>query len=735
MGPAMSEKQKKGFSGVEMVGLVVCIGGALVAAVVTLSIFRGEVEGNPGPSALLARDVISFLGITPALLVSVCCAVLGARSFLSGRSGSFTTNVSGVVGTSIGLAVLLGAFSPTAGGVVGAYSGGLLASYLTTVPAAIFGLVVLAIPIWLTWLRDFRFLFRERGKSGQSPAALIEEPIVGGVSPEEEAALLPRAKSAERKKEQVLEDARDPYRRPTWALQNTTSTPYPEDVRLRGKIPAGAVPLTTSDDETQISPSVSDSTVHRWTPGGAKSTGEPADGDLADGGEQEAEQRPEASAGQPTRPGGSPRSGGSSGLKAAESGAPTAELEANPDLTRVLLGGARHSTVETEAETSEKSGLKVIRPEFTPPAPLWEQGEVGEGDEDSLEGEEETLDEELLEREPFEVESESAPPVERASASPAADLLEAVTPDRERSGADEADDAGAPTLEARLVEEEDEEELEDLVDEGDFEEAVDLDGHEDEEDEDDEEEIDGDEDFEYELAEEDEDSTDLAVNARSGDEDDEDDEDEEDDEDDEDDELGEDEEWEYEYVEVDEDELGDGEWEEVDEDEEKLLGIPRAGAASEEGEETPAVEEAPGAPEPAPLVATEEIAPSPDEASPVELTPVAARGKSSGEVQMDLFADPRGEAEPAEEPVVVIQPSPAPTVRASERARIVAELILDEERVAVSMVQRRFGIDFAESCAILDELQQVGFIGPYVDGRSRDILMSREEWLAAVTPG
>ena len=106
---------------------------------------------------------------------------------------------------------------------------------------------------------------------------------------------------------------------------------------------------------------------------------------------------------------------------------------------------------------------------------------------------------------------------------------------------------------------------------------------------------------------------------------------------------------------------------------------------------------------------------------------------------MDLFPDaevsasaPEESAELVEdEPIVELQPQPrqlSPTNRALEAA----DLILGENRVAVSMLQRQFELDFKESCKILDELQELGFIGPYVDGKSRDILMTREEWLAAV---
>ncbi len=56
--------------------------------------------------------------------------------------------------------------------------------------------------------------------------------------------------------------------------------------------------------------------------------------------------------------------------------------------------------------------------------------------------------------------------------------------------------------------------------------------------------------------------------------------------------------------------------------------------------------------------------------------------------------------------------------------------ILEQKRVAVSMLERRFQIDFDKACRVLDELQEAGLIGPYIGGRTRDILLTREEWLA-----
>ena len=787
----MSEKQKKRVSGVELLGLVVCIGGALIAAVVTLSIFREEVE-DPGESALLARDVISFLGTVPALLLSIACTVLGARAFLSGRSVGFVTNVSGVVGTSIGLAVLLGAFSETAGGAVGAYSGGLVARYLTVVPAAVFGLAVLAVPIWLTWLRDFDLLFREKRKTRPSAAALIDEPITDGVSREEADALLPASGAAEETPGSALpipNDAlRDPdgvLQTPEWALQNSTTKPYPEDVRLKGKIPPGAAPLTTSDDETETSPPLSDPTVQRWTPGGADGPADSSDGDLVVGGEQEEGQRQETRPVESAGPGDLSRSGERSILTgeteaAAEEGedeeeataeAPPEEvesdLEANPDLTRVLLGGTKSAALELDSAEAEKSGLKVIRPEVTPPRPLWEHEEAPEaGTAAKAEDEGPTVSTDVVE--PTQPVAEEAVDLAVTTAVAAETKLEATEEDagEEESEEDVPDTVQAAEVELEEDDVEEEEEEDDealLAAEAELEEEEEEEEDEEEEDDetlqaadgelDDEEEEDDDE-YEYiEVAENEADVLVPSASAEEGEEDD--------------DELGEDEEWEYEYVEVDEYEEEDDEEEPdsdeapeihevsaeegpVAEEEPETLEVsaekepaPAEVSAEEEpipGEEAPAPLEVEAAAEPIPAAeaVSEELVP--DESEPeeevLELTPVAAGAVETGEVQMDLFDEPvdaASQPEAREEPVVVLQPTPRSTIDASERALVVAEMILEQERVAVSMVQRRFGIDFAESCTILDELQGVGFIGPYVDGKSRDILMTREEWLAAVT--
>jgi hypothetical protein len=42
-------------------------------------------------------------------------------------------------------------------------------------------------------------------------------------------------------------------------------------------------------------------------------------------------------------------------------------------------------------------------------------------------------------------------------------------------------------------------------------------------------------------------------------------------------------------------------------------------------------------------------------------------------------------------------------------------------------------MDFEECCVILDRLQEMGLIGPYLGGNRRDILLTRDEWLEHVS--
>ena len=76
--------------------------------------------------------------------------------------------------------------------------------------------------------------------------------------------------------------------------------------------------------------------------------------------------------------------------------------------------------------------------------------------------------------------------------------------------------------------------------------------------------------------------------------------------------------------------------------------------------------------------------------------------------------------------------SPAQDLSPDELLAASGDLFLKEGRVAVSLLQRRFDLDFQAACEVLDRLQEAGLIGTYKGGQQRDILLTQEEWQSKV---
>ena len=102
----------------------------------------------------------------------------------------------------------------------------------------------------------------------------------------------------------------------------------------------------------------------------------------------------------------------------------------------------------------------------------------------------------------------------------------------------------------------------------------------------------------------------------------------------------------------------------------------------------------------------------------------ADAGPARGPLVAAWEAEPEAEAEPQVE-LVPQPPAGAPVGGPSEDlVRRAAALFLERQRVAVSLLQREFDLDFEQSTAVLDRLQAQGLIGPYLGGQRREILMS-----------
>jgi len=614
--------------------------------------------------------------------------------------------------------------------------------------------------------REPRRIQTKRRKPTSAPATLGEaftRDAGEGVSHDEAAALAPDAKALAYM-ENVWRNAAESFRQ----AEPLPPSPYPEDVRVRGGIPDGATPLAAAaaadDDEAAVAERSEDEAPESAA---AAPTGPTAqqDPDVApfDFADEFGAQAPLV---------GDDAPGGADDPFAGSLGAPTplhpaeaAALEPSlrreapapspgglPDGVQYLEGyGSAYSAPMTEAGSADiPGGAQPVEPS-APPAPSWETGfdgdeydysddELGDpqplGTDDAPSTEDDALDldapiadvdpatghwprradegvGEGLEPESSEDEAAfdeaallSEPGVEIAEVGEdvepdvAADAVEqpdmfaeraAEVPSRGATDADAVTDAiepadvDEPAATARP--------LESLpVDAAELDEAgppaADDAPEEDETDAEDDEVV------EYEYVDEDGNPID-ASELEDGDweevEDDTDEEAELEDETDSED----DEDVEYEYVDedgnpIDASELEDGEWEEVEEEDDNV-------AAENDEDETAELDD-------------DDAAASTD--------------------------DEEWEEAELDEPEVVIEPRPAPQTSAAATptpghdARLLEAglLLVNEGRVAVSLLQKNLDVEFDEACELLDELQEAGLIGPYKNGKARDILMDADQW-------
>ena len=198
---------------------------------------------------------------------------------------------------------------------------------------------------------------------------------------------------------------------------------------------------------------------------------------------------------------------------------------------------------------------------------------------------------------------------------------------------------------------------------------------------------------------------------------------------------------------------------ELEEDEEESEESAELEEDEEEDEESAELEEGEEYEEAAELEEGEEYEEEDEEAA--ELEEEDAEEEAAAELEEDApeeepaaqgAAEAEAEAWPAEERAaaqaeLVPQAPPEPEVVVTPNAPAEAEagegdllfraglLIVEQKRVAVSMLQRKFELDFKRATELLDELQTVGLIGPYLGGTKRDILLDRDEWETLRGPG
>ena len=632
----------------DILGSLLFIVGAFLAISIGMFWFEGAPE-NPNFSTAIVITAIEKIGTAMGLLFGLTAATLGGIFFFSSSPVAVLRHGGGALGLLLGLSLVVGAFSADAAGQLGSLFPVLMGpSVLASITSLVVGLFVVAVTAWGAWLPRSFGISAKLGEPNPVSAAL-REGDEGGVTSAEAAALLP------------LDENEEPI-----------VAAHPIDVRLKGGIPEGTLPIESQSSDEPFYGSAENQ-------GHTEAGSVTAEVDVvsAHAVDEDLVAAPFGATGVEDEPG---------ALDTAGVGAETGDSEP----VREVRGSA--TPVTTPIESSALGNL---------PRPSWETMSEDEQEEAqpaaSIVEPAPILVEHVIPVAAPEVARELTTPAEytikgepefdwgasgesgEAEASTSAEESEAAGAESEAVEAEEGSEEGAE-LEAEESEEEADEEADADEDE---------DGEEDEEDADEEdEEEDEEEEWEYEDEEEiDEDDP------------------------------------EAEYEEWEEEVEGEEEAEEEDGEEEDEEGEDEA---DEEHEEEDGEEEE-----------DEELAEADAEevALETEEAPVAQE-------ESDEDSDPA-------EPEVVVQPAPAAKKRPNRRARRDAKtkgelpnegaeredllhraglMIIERDRVAVSMFQREFDLTFQKATLILDELQERGLIGPYLGGRHRDILLTREQW-------
>lgn len=769
----MSDTKSGRNVGRDALGILGLVIGAFSAVSVVMAATKGAGTQASGTTALY-MGLVEFLGAPACVFASLGVALLGARLWLKGADRALARHLIGIFLTTFTLSVLVGALDRGLGGAFGGGLGGAVANKFSVWVAVPTGLALVLLPAWFVWLRPAELSQPvENPASGASKSLGVTD--ASSVTSAEAEALLPRTPA--------VAPAAEPV-----------SNPYPPDVRPSGGIPEGARALPSQHDRGSQDQADVVREQHAGARPAALPGAHVAAGPVAPvrpvGAEPVRAPAARPGAARPDVPGPGARPVESTrpldpSVRPLGAPTPARDDEGRADVFAAETFAAAAPVAPAPAPAQQVQALPHAT---TPPAPSWEQPEMFEEPVDAYgtplslverlrnagveapvgkyddEDEGEALHQEASDFDDSDADVESVkvfvpPPAEKPSeaakelvsaqavattegavevgvredvrSGEEAEEEETASPEEVAVGTEAMPVAMQPVAEAVREEEvvaevvaqpvaltEAEVENEAVAEE---QPAVAL-AQAEEELEESEAELDAvaeaEESDEEELEENDEELEPVAQAEEVADEE--------------------------ELEENDEEEELDAvaeaeETEEVEaEDEEELEGDEDETEASDELEEGEETDEeldlvqpslfADIAPEPVKPVrkveGKHEPRSLPSHAS-VNPTPLPVAGKV---------------AEPEPEPVhtisdVVLKPQPAramPRVFLPETTYKAGCLFLERNRVAVSMLQREFQMDFKIATAVLDQLQDVGLIGPYLGGQRRDILMTTEEWTEKV---
>lgn len=252
-------------------GLGIFTAGAFFSVLVVKALSSGGSLQEAGVEGALARMWTASFGALPSLVFTAGIAILGARLFLHGGGTTLVRNAGKLALVCLGLSVLLGSFSAPGGGVLGELTGGAVSRWTHPLLGVLVGLGAFGGSIWVVWQRGGPVM-RSTAVRASDRGAVPESDE--GVSAAEAAALIPEAlpRAPVEIRKQGISGA---------FASVSPSSPYPEDVRLRGEVPAGARALESRDDSDQPEGSPAAPAVYHWSAPGAGEAGHAADEDLA----------------------------------------------------------------------------------------------------------------------------------------------------------------------------------------------------------------------------------------------------------------------------------------------------------------------------------------------------------------------------------------------------------------------------------------------------------------------
>lgn len=56
--------------------------------------------------------------------------------------------------------------------------------------------------------------------------------------------------------------------------------------------------------------------------------------------------------------------------------------------------------------------------------------------------------------------------------------------------------------------------------------------------------------------------------------------------------------------------------------------------------------------------------------------------------------------------------------------------MVEAETASVSLLQRRLRIGYTRAARLIDMMEERGIVGPYEGSKPREVLVTREQWLA-----